>query len=146
MEIGNKVRTMKYMGDDFWSRPVYRCTETNQLYKDITLGSDHPDLYSCQNEFDGEPDRQIKPDLTIIFINRKIEDENEFSYMMLDRMRSDCDYYLGYGNRNKKNLCYYDEQQHIDEMKKLWNVFPDNKKPEWLTYEEILQYEKDMVI
>lgn len=29
---------------------------------------------------------------------------NEFQYQMLDRMRSDCEYFLGYGNRCTKDL------------------------------------------
>lgn len=29
---------------------------------------------------------------------------NEFQYKMLDRMKSDCEYYLGYGNRSTKYL------------------------------------------
>ncbi|TPG71514.1 hypothetical protein EEL31_09155 [Brevibacillus laterosporus] len=65
--------------------------------------------------------------------------------MVLDRLRSDCDYYLGYGNRNKNRLYYNDEQRHIDQMKELYNSFPNDKKPEWLTYEQILNYEKLMV-
>jgi NAD(P)H-flavin reductase len=69
----------------------------------------------------------------------------KFNYQMLGRLKSDCDYYLGYGNRNKKHLYYHDEQEHINEMKKLYNSFPDDKKPEWLTYEEILNYEKAMI-
>lgn len=69
---------------------------------------------------------------------------SEFNYMMLDRLRCDCDYYLGYGNRCKKHLYYGDEQEHINKMKELYNSFPDNEKPEWLTYEQILYYEKEM--
>ena len=30
-------------------------------------------------------------------------------------------------------------------MKKLYNSFPDDQKPEWLTYEQILDYEKAMI-
>jgi NAD(P)H-flavin reductase len=69
----------------------------------------------------------------------------EFNYQFLDRLKSDCDYYLGYGNRNKKNLWYKDEKEHINKMKELYNSFPDNNKPEWLTYEHILNYEKEMI-
>ncbi|WP_263281044.1 LPD11 domain-containing protein [Streptococcus sanguinis] len=29
-------------------------------------------------------------------------------------------------------------------MKKLWKKFPEGEKPEWLTWEEILQYERRM--
>jgi hypothetical protein len=141
----NNIRTMELIGIDDWDRPVYKCIETGKLWKDITLGSENPELYSCQNSFDGEPDSPIKSDLEIIFKTKYEKNPNSFNYMMLDRMRSDCDYYLGYGNRNKTRLCHDDEQKHIDEMKKLYNSFPEDKKPEWLTYEQILEYEKLML-
>lgn len=65
--------------------------------------------------------------------------------MLLDRLRNDCEYYLNYGNRNVKHLWAENEQKHINEMKKLYNNFPEDKKPEWLTYEKILDYEKAMI-
>lgn len=148
----NNIRTMELIGEDFWSRPVYKCIETGSLWKDITLGSDKPELYNCNNEFEGEPDCPIKQTLEIYFTERTkkpIEDqpteEQKFNYMMLGRLKSDCDYYLGYGNRYAKHLWAGNEQDQIDEMKKLFNSFEDDKKPEWLTFEKILEYEKLMV-
>jgi hypothetical protein len=70
----------------------------------------------------------------------------KFNYMMLGRLQSDCEYYLNYGNRCKKHLYYHDEQKQIDKMKELYNSFPDGEKPEWLSYEQILAYEKLMVV
>lgn len=70
--------------------------------------------------------------------------EARFRYMMLDRMRQDCEYYLNYGNRNPKSLWAGDEQDQIDNMKALWNTFPEEDTPEWLTWEEILEYERLM--
>lgn len=144
--INNNIRTMELTGVDDWDRPVYKCIETGILWKDITLGNDKPELYSCQNTFDGEPDCPIKNDLEIKFKTKHEENPNRFNYMMLDRMRSDCDYYLGYGNRNKNRLSHNNEQEHINEMKKLYNSFPEDKKPEWLTFEQILSYEKLMIM
>lgn len=141
----NNIRTMEFLSLDNWDRPVYKCIETGRLWKDITLGSENPELYSCQNEFDGEPDCPIKQILEVQFKTQYKENKNRFNYQMLDRLRSDCEYYLGYGNRYAKNLWAKDEQEQIDEMKKLHNSFPENEKPEWLTYEEILQYEKAMI-
>jgi len=142
----NNIRTIEFLGVDDWDRPVYKCLETGKLWKDITLGNEKPELYSCGNTFDGEPDCPIKSDLEIQFINQYSENKNKFNYMIADRLRGDCDYYLGNGNKSKKHLCYEDEQKHIDEMKKLYNSFPDDEKPEWLTYEQILDYEKAMII
>jgi len=140
----NNIRTMELIGVDFWSRPVYKCIETGDLYKDLSLGSDNPDLYSCGNDFEGEQNCPIKNDLEIHFKEKvkKISQEDRFNYQLLSRLQSDCEYYLGYGNRNAKNLWAKDEREQIEKMKELYNGFSDNEKPEWLTYEQILQYEK----
>lgn len=70
---------------------------------------------------------------------------DSFKYMLLDRMKQDCNYYLGNGNRLKKYLWANDEKEHIENMKALWNSFPDEEKPEWLTMEQIETYEKEML-
>lgn len=67
------------------------------------------------------------------------------NYMMLNRYQSDCEYFLNYGRGSESVLYYKSIAKHIDEMKKLWNSFSETEKPEWLTYEEIEQYEKDML-
>lgn len=143
--MDNNIRTMELIGVDDWNRPVYKCIDNGNLWKDITLGSEKPELCSCQNTFDGEPDCPIKSNLEIRFKTKYEESPNRFNYMMLDRMRSDCDYYLGYGNKCKNRLCDDDEQKHINRMKELYNSFPKDEKPEWLTWEQILTYEKLMI-
>ena len=69
---------------------------------------------------------------------------NEFQYQMLDRMRSDCEYFLGYGNRCEKHLWGKSVDKHINAMKLAWNQLPADGKPEWLSYEDICEYEKKM--
>lgn len=138
------VRTMEYVELDFWDRPVYKCIETGALWKDITLGKGNPELYSCGNEFDGEPCSPIKSELVVTFKTKYEESPHRFNYMMLSRMQSDCEYYLGYGNRNKSRLSGDSVQAHIEAMKELHNSFPEGQKPEWLTYSDILNYEKLM--
>lgn len=142
------IRTMEYLGEDFWGRPVYKCVETGDLYKDITLGSELPELCSCGNDFEGEPDCPISEEYEIRFIDAtpKIDPDTKFNYMLLDRLRMDCDYYLGNGNRNVKHLWAATEKEHIQKMKDLHNSFSDDAKPEWLTYEQILKYEELMVV
>ena len=55
-----KKEDLKFIGVDDWDRPVYRDTN-GLLWKDVTLGSDTPELYSaCNNDFDGEPNMPIK--------------------------------------------------------------------------------------
>lgn len=67
-----------------------------------------------------------------------------FDYMMLSRLQTDCDYFLGYGGRYERHLWAGNVPDQIAEMKKLWKKFPEGGKPEWLTWEEILQYERRM--
>ena len=64
--------------------------------------------------------------------------EDRFNYMMLYRLKSDCEYYLGYGGRNKKSLWANDEQSQIDKMRELYDFL--TIKPEWLTREQIDEY------
>lgn len=71
--------------------------------------------------------------------------DKHFRYQLLDRMRSDCDYYLGYGNRHPKYLWAGSEKEQIDTMKALWLSFSEENKPEWLTLERIEAYEKEML-
>lgn len=82
------------------------------------------------------------------YIKKLIEERpttDRHKYMLLSRMGMDCDYYLGYGNRQKKRLWAGDEKEHIENMKALWNSFPEDAKPEWLTMEQIEEYEKEMI-
>ena len=64
--------------------------------------------------------------------------DNTFNYMMLDRLKSDCEYYLCYGGRNAKSLWAHDEQKQIDKMRELYDSL--KIKPEWLTMEKIDEY------
>ena len=34
-------------------------------------------------------------------------------------------------------LCNHSVQNHIARMKELWNGFPTDQKPEWLTWEQL---------
>jgi hypothetical protein len=68
-----------------------------------------------------------------------------FRYQLLSRLQSDCNYYLGYGNRSKKALWAGDETEQIITMKQLWNSFSHDDKPEWLTWNDILDYENKMI-
>lgn len=69
--------------------------------------------------------------------------EARFRYMMLDRLRQDCAYYLRIKGSGR---CLWagEEKAQIENMKALWNSFPDEDKPEWLTWDDIIEFEKQM--
>lgn len=64
-----------------------------------------------------------------------------FNYMLLDRLRLDCEYYLG--NSGCAELLWaHDEQRQINKMRELYDSVPE--KPEWLTKEQIDAYAAQM--
>lgn len=73
-----------------------------------------------------------------------LKSEISYRYQLLSRLRMDCDYYLGYGNRYAPHLWAQNEQDQITSMKQLWESFAEDDKPEWLTWEQILDYERKM--
>ena len=62
-----------------------------------------------------------------VTVDEVIHRDSVFRYQLLDRLRSDCEYYLNYGNRHPNTLWAGDE------------------KPEWLTMDKILEYSKRMI-
>ncbi len=143
-----KTITLKFTGHrDFSGDKVYQDAEGIYFSKD-----DYNDIIYIGKYIDNDPYGSVKTlnkykDVEFITTgDENLPTEAErFDYMMLSRLESDCKYYLGYGNRYTEHLYYKDEQRHIDEMKKLYNSFPEDQKPEWLTWEQILNYEKAMI-
>ncbi|MCI8409621.1 MAG: pentapeptide repeat-containing protein [Lachnospiraceae bacterium] len=74
-----------------------------------------------------------------------LNQDKEFKYQLLDRMRSDCEYYLSYGNKDAKYLWAGNEKEQIETMRAIYNSFSQNEKPEWITLEQIDGFEKEMV-
>lgn len=129
---------------------LYPCysDENGKLYFDINDGNGKLNIYTGAymtewNEICGEPCTQV----TDI-----IECENPFKrhprekdFMLLGRLKSDCDYFLGAGNGNEKVLYYKSVKIHCDNMEKIWESLPEEDKPEWLSMEQIKKYRKDMM-
>lgn len=95
----------------------------------------------CLDPYYGEPDSPISSDWNIVVSNeeeRREKNENPYKrvYMMLDRMRCDCEYHIGYARMNGAKPIQ-DIEKHIQGMTELWNSLPEGKKPEWLSLEDI---------
>ena len=65
-----------------------------------------------------------------------------FGYRLLDRLRSDCEYYLGAGHFSEKHLWAGSVEAQISKMRELYSALPE--KPEWLTEQDIDRYEAQM--
>ncbi len=66
-------------------------------------------------------------------------------YRLLSRFRMDCEYYLSAGRRCTKFLWAGTEQAHINAMLALWDSFPKKRRPEWISREDILRYQTQML-
>ena len=134
-------------GGGYEEYPCYK-DENGNIYFDLNDGRSGLDLYTgayrsagCEAIY-GEPDTHITE--TVECDEPFIRHAREQDYMILGRLKSDCEYFLGNGNGNEKHLYYKEVNKHCDEMKKLWNSFSEEDKPEWLTLEQIKRYRKQM--
>ena len=63
-------------------------------------------------------------------------------YVLLDRLRADCDYFLGAGGRSEKHLWAGNVHAQVKKIRELYDTLPE--KPEWLTTEAIDRYAAQM--
>lgn len=122
---GNKVGT-----NETWSR---RYTSMEQALLHIV--NDFNENANIENKYNDLQDYIFKEDR---------ENPRKLDYMMLDRLRTDCDYFLGNGNGYLGHLYYKDVDKHIEEMKKIYESFTDEEKPEWISLEDIDNYKEKM--
>lgn len=73
-----------------------------------------------------------------------VEQPSANTYRMLGRLKSDCDYYLGHGNRYAGHLYHHNEVLQIKDMIEIWDSLPDDKKPEWLTIDQLEKYSVEL--
>ena len=101
------------------------------------------------DDIDGEPNFPITTKYEIvnpITKEEKLQEKFRHEYMMLSRLKEDCIGYLTDGDwryHQVSRIWANDEREHIDEMRRLWNMLP--VKPEWLTMEQINEYAARMI-
>ena len=140
---------LKYIGfgGNYIKYPCYE-DENGNVYFDINDGKNG--LNICNGAFKdiigeiyGEPCSQVKEPIEC---NEPfVRHERETDYMMLARLRTDCNYFLGNGNGYNGHLYYKDVNTQCNKMLELYNSFKDEDKPQWITVEQIEQYRKDML-
>ena len=112
-------------------------------------------ILSPSKEPDGEPNYAIHCHIKILNPLTEIEKKQkrfQFEYMMLSRLNDDAQAYFGHGNEDEDKWdCRYHNEHNIwgrnitdlvAEMKKFWQRIPSDIKPEWCTWEQILEYER----
>lgn len=72
-----------------------------------------------------------------------LKSDDKFRYMLLDRCKQDCDYFLNH-DCYEGSLWGKSVEEHIKIMRDLLNSFLE--KPDWISKEDIDKYEHDMLI
>ena len=70
--------------------------------------------------------------------------DRSFCYGMLDRLRSDCEYFLSIGS--ERVLWAKGIEEHICIMQDLYNIFFKCEKPKWISLEEIKDLRDKMIL
>jgi hypothetical protein len=112
-------------------------TEEDEIIPSDDFISDDGQLNSEQDQFAQELTESM-------FDDNILNHDAEFRYRMLSRLQSDCEYFLGAGNGFEKHLWAGNVDDQIELMKKLYNSFPESEKPEWITMNQIDNYENKM--
>jgi hypothetical protein len=146
------MKTLKRIKKNCYGYMMYQ-DEKGNWYADIHYipGNTPKDLYrvSPSDDIDGEPDYPIN-DFTIENpeTDKEIREANfQYVYMMLSRLRGDCIGFLTEGDiryHNVSQIWGVTVESHIAHMKELWEKIDDDLKPEWCSWEQILEYERNM--
>ena len=79
--------------------------------------------------------RQVMADVERIAQQQETIADHSQEYRLLDRLRADCEYFLGAGARAEKHLWAGNVHAQIAKLRELYDALPE--KPEWLTKEAI---------
>ncbi len=144
---------MKYKGlyiasipDVVGDAPGYHCNVFADRNMTCKLGSF--DIHSSDLAQNVDPRHWVRKNVDDMLTTELTDGhyDESFRYQMLDRLRSDCKYYLGYGNRSANALwARGNEAGQILHMVALYQSFPDDKKPEWLTADDIENFAVQML-
>ena len=130
--------TLTYICPADFGGDIYQ-DQNGRYYQDVESNPKNPPFYTMARGIDGEPSDSIEVEL--INPPQHPTKKEKFNYMMLSRLQSDCDYFLGDGGRNSSRLWAGNVPDQIEEMLNIYNCFDDDKKPEWITPEVIYNYE-----
>jgi hypothetical protein len=146
-------RILTRIGENSWGHIVYQDKESKKFYLDINDGDCNTlDLRDCNpsNDPEGEPGWEVNFEYEIEnpFTERELKEKKfSFEFMMLSRLKSDCIGFLSPGDCRfhwEEGIWGKNVKEHIVKMKELWNKIPEDIKPEWLSWEDILDFERKM--
>ena len=118
-----------------WLAREYGLKDTSKPLQ-ISVGNSEPVMLSW-SKVQRRLAQLIREDKFFTEQEKSVLEQNR-NYLILDRLRADCEYFLGAGNRAEKHLWAGSVYAQIVKMRELYDALP--QKPEWLTKEMIDDY------
>ncbi|WP_373165047.1 LPD11 domain-containing protein [Agathobaculum sp. Marseille-P7918] len=147
-DVKSKYAVVRYMeehgqeqGTAVWLSREYGGNDSNSLFFVRAESPEHVEL--SWSDVQHRIAQLIRDGSFLTEQDQLTETQNHQSdYQLLDRLRADCEYFLGEGQRNEKDLWAGNVHAQIVKMRELYDTLPE--KPEWLTKEAIDNYENRM--
>ena len=147
-DVKSKYAVVRYMeehgleqGTAVWLSREYGGNDSNSLFFVRAGSPEHVEL--SWSDVQHRIAQLIRDGSFLTEQDQLTETQNHQSdYQLLDRLRADCEYFLGEGQRNEKHLWAGNVHAQIAKMRELYDTLPE--KPEWLTKEAIDNYENRM--
>ena len=141
-KIESKQAVVRYMAQHgreretaAWLAWEYGAADSTKPLR-ISVGSSEPVMLSWP-KVQRRLAQLIREDKFFTEQEKSVLEQNR-NYLILDRLRADCEYFLGAGNRAEKHLWAGSVYAQIVKMRELYDALP--QKPEWLTKEMIDDY------
>ena len=145
-KIESKQAVVRYMAQHgrereaaAWLAREYGAADSTKPLR-ISVGSSEPVMLSWP-KVQRRIAQLIREDKFFTEQEKSVLEQNR-NYLILDRLRADCEYFLGAGNRAEKHLWAGSVYAQIVKMRELYDALP--QKPEWLTKEMIDDYAERM--
>ena len=150
---------LQRVGKNSFGNMAYK-DENGRFYLDIDMinGKNPKTLYRCSpsDDMDGEPDCPLRVMFEILnpFTDMELRMQKfNFEYSMLSRLKDECEAFVGKTGceqkdkwdcryRNVHNIWGDTIENHIAEMKRLYDMIPEDIKPEWCTADDIAELER----
>lgn len=132
---------MEYMNKD--TGEILTAADARKQWRNEYDGDDPTNCLSFLDQYDPVSNEEA----AVAEIDRVIKNKpagDPYKYQLLDRLRVDCNYFLANGERNPVQLWGQSVEGHIAAMKRLYNSFPADIRPDWLTAEDIDRYSEEM--
>lgn len=141
--FGGTVPVYKDQKGVLWA-DINSADEQNPQYRLFELGMDDFDDWEFALSMSATPhDHYPNPEIMIVSDYER-DAKLAFRYSLLDRYRTDALYFLGNADGHLRHLGGESVDTHIASMLDIYDSLPEEKKPDWINREDIIELKTKM--